>query len=47
MKGKNENVHFIEMGKGETLILLHGNGENCDIFPDRWMSFPKCIMYMQ
>ena len=24
--------HFIEKGQGETLILLHGNGENCDYF---------------
>lgn len=24
--------HFIEKGRGEPLILLHGNGENCDYF---------------
>ena len=24
--------YFIEKGKGEPLILLHGNGENCDYF---------------
>lgn len=24
--------HFIEKGEGEPLILLHGNGENCDYF---------------
>ena len=24
--------YFIEMGHGEPLILLHGNGENCDYF---------------
>ena len=24
--------HFIEKGQGEPLILLHGNGENCDYF---------------
>ena len=28
-----DNVHhFIEKGRGEPLILLHGNGENCDYF---------------
>lgn len=24
--------HFIEKGQGDPLILLHGNGENCDYF---------------
>ena len=24
--------HFIQKGQGEPLILLHGNGENCDYF---------------
>ena len=24
--------HYIEKGQGEPLILLHGNGENCDYF---------------
>ena len=24
--------HFIDKGQGEPLILLHGNGENCDYF---------------
>lgn len=24
--------HFIEKGQGQPLILLHGNGENCDYF---------------
>jgi pimeloyl-ACP methyl ester carboxylesterase len=41
MKGKNENVHFIEMGKGETLILLHGNGENCEYFSGQMDEFSK------
>lgn len=25
-------LHYIEQGQGKTLILLHGNGENCDYF---------------
>ena len=25
-------LHFKEQGEGQTLILLHGNGENCDYF---------------
>ena len=24
--------HFIEKGQGQPLVLLHGNGENCDYF---------------
>ncbi len=27
-----EEMHYIEKGQGETLILLHGNGENSSIF---------------
>ncbi|MBR2040800.1 MAG: alpha/beta hydrolase [Oscillospiraceae bacterium] len=27
-----EEMHFIEKGQGEALILLHGNGENSSIF---------------
>ena len=41
MKGKNKNVHFIEMGKGETFILLHGNGENCEYFSGQMDEFSK------
>ena len=26
------NHHFVEKGQGKPLILLHGNGENCDYF---------------
>ena len=26
------NLHYIEQGQGEPLILLHGNGESCDYF---------------
>ena len=25
-------MHYIEKGQGDTLILLHGNGESCDYF---------------
>lgn len=25
-------LHYIEQGQGQPLILLHGNGENCDYF---------------
>ena len=25
-------LHYIEQGQGQPLILLHGNGENCDFF---------------
>ena len=25
-------LHYIEKGQGDTLILLHGNGESCDYF---------------
>lgn len=25
-------LHYIEKGQGDSLILLHGNGENCDYF---------------
>ena len=39
MKGKNKNVHFIEMGEGETFILLHGNGENCEYFSGQMDEF--------
>ena len=30
--GMDIKHHFIEKGVGEPLILLHGNGENCDYF---------------
>ena len=33
--------HFIEKGQGEPLILLHGNGENCDYFTGQVDAFAK------
>ena len=30
--GMDIKHHYIEKGQGEPLILLHGNGENCDYF---------------
>ena len=33
--------YYIEKGCGEPLILLHGNGENCDYFRGRIDVFAK------
>lgn len=33
--------YFIEKGQGEPLILLHGNGENCDYFEGQIGEFSK------
>lgn len=33
--------YFIEKGQGEPLILLHGNGENCDYFQNQINEFSK------
>lgn len=33
--------HFIEKGQGEPLILLHGNGENCDYFAGQVDEFAR------
>ena len=33
--------YFIEKGQGEPLILLHGNGENCDYFQNQIDEFSK------
>ncbi len=33
--------HFIEKGQGEPLILLHGNGENCDYFAGQMDAFSQ------
>jgi len=33
--------HYIEKGDGEPLILLHGNGENCDYFSHQTDTFSK------
>lgn len=33
--------HFIEQGEGEALILLHGNGENCDYFQGQMGAFSR------
>ncbi len=35
------NHYFIEKGDGEPLILLHGNGENCDYFQGQIDEFSK------
>ncbi len=35
------NLHFIERGSGETLILLHGNGEECSYFAHQIDQFAK------
>ena len=34
--------HYIEKGQGEPLILLHGNGENCDYFKGQIEVFARC-----
>ena len=34
-------LHYIEQGKGYPLILLHGNGENCDYFKHQIAYFCK------
>ena len=34
--------HFIQKGQGEPLILLHGNGENCDYFVGQIDEFARC-----
>ncbi len=35
--------HYIEKGNGEPLILLHGNGENCEYFRGQVDAFAKCF----
>ena len=35
--------HYIEKGQGEPLILLHGNGENCDYFKGQIEAFARCF----
>lgn len=34
-------MHYVEKGTGKTLILLHGNGENCDYFVNQISFFSK------
>ncbi len=34
-------LHYVEQGQGEPLILLHGNGENCDYFEHQIPCFAK------
>ncbi len=34
-------LHYIEQGQGKPLILLHGNGENCDYFEHQIPCFAK------
>ena len=33
--------YYIEKGQGEPLILLHGNGENCDYFKGQMDEFAR------
>ena len=35
------NHYYIEKGQGEALILLHGNGENCDYFQGQIGEFAR------
>ena len=39
-------LHYIEQGQGKPLILLHGNGENCDYFEHQIPCFAKdyCVL---
>ena len=32
---------YVEAGKGDPIILLHGNGENCDYFKGQIDEFAK------
>jgi pimeloyl-ACP methyl ester carboxylesterase len=34
-------LHYVEQGQGEPLILLHGNGESCDYFEHQIPRFAK------
>lgn len=34
-------LHYIEQGQGKPLILLHGNGENCDYFEHQILCFAR------
>ena len=34
-------LHFIEQGQGQPMILLHGNGESCDYFEHQIAYFSK------
>lgn len=34
-------LHYIEQGQGKPLILLHGNGENCDYFEHQIPCFAR------
>ena len=35
------NHHYIEAGEGEPLIMLHGNGESCEVFSNQIEEFSK------
>ncbi len=37
----NVQLHYIEQGQGHPLILLHGNGENCNYFEHQIACFSK------
>ena len=34
-------LHYVELGQGQLLILLHGNGESCDYFEHQIAYFSK------
>ena len=38
---KDIQLHYIEQGQGQPLILLHGNGESCDCFEHQIPCFSK------
>ena len=38
---KDIQLHYIEQGQGQPLILLHGNGESCDYFEHQIPCFSK------
>ena len=35
--------YYVESGYGDTLILLHGNGESCDYFRNQMDAFAQCF----
>ena len=42
LRGSMDIKHFyVEAGKGDPIILLHGNGENCDYFKGQIDEFAK------
>lgn len=45
----NIQLNYIEKGKGEPLILLHGNGSNCQYFVNQMDEFAKgsCMVFVE